>query len=31
VILSGEEAALMRRAETIDDLVALMEVPPWQA
>jgi diaminopimelate decarboxylase len=31
VILAGEKAALMRRAETLDDLTALMEVPPWQA
>ncbi|NLA38545.1 MAG: diaminopimelate decarboxylase [Methanomicrobiales archaeon] len=31
VILSGENAGLMRRAETIDDLTAPMEIPPWQA
>lgn len=31
VILSGKKAALMRRAETIDDLTAPMTVPPWQA
>ncbi len=31
VILSGEKAALMRRAETIDDLTAPMVTPPWQA
>jgi len=31
VLLSGEKAALMRRAETIEDLTALMATPPWQA
>ncbi|NLA31191.1 MAG: diaminopimelate decarboxylase [Methanomicrobiales archaeon] len=31
VLLSGENAGLMRRAETIDDLTATMVVPPWQA
>lgn len=31
VILSGENAALMRRAETIDDLTAPMVRPSWQA
>ncbi len=31
VLLAGEKAALMRRAETIDDLTAPMVTPPWQA
>ncbi|MDD3857885.1 MAG: diaminopimelate decarboxylase [Methanoculleus sp.] len=30
VLLAGEKAALMRRAETIDDLTAAMVTPPWQ-
>jgi len=30
VLLAGEQAALMRRAETIDDLTAPMMIPPWQ-
>ncbi|MDK2988923.1 MAG: diaminopimelate decarboxylase [Methanoculleus sp.] len=30
VLLAGEKAALMRRAETIDDLTAPMVTPPWQ-
>ena len=30
VLLAGKEAALMRRAETIDDLTAAMVTPPWQ-
>ena len=30
VLLAGEKAALMRRAETIDDLTAPMATPPWQ-
>ena len=30
-ILSGRNVALMRRAETTDDLTAPMAVPPWQA
>ena len=30
VLLSGENASLMRRAETIDDLTATMVAPPWQ-
>ncbi|KAF5037390.1 Diaminopimelate decarboxylase [anaerobic digester metagenome] len=30
VILAGEKAALMRRAEAIDDLTARMATPPWQ-
>ncbi|WP_292395647.1 diaminopimelate decarboxylase [Methanoculleus sp. UBA303] len=31
VILSGKKAALMRRAETIEDMTALMATPPWLA
>ncbi|BBL69034.1 diaminopimelate decarboxylase [Methanoculleus chikugoensis] len=30
VLLAGEKAALMRRAETIDDLTAPMVTVPWQ-
>jgi len=30
VLVAGEKAALMRRAETIDDLTAPMVTPPWQ-
>ncbi|NLB01403.1 MAG: diaminopimelate decarboxylase [Methanomicrobiales archaeon] len=30
VLLAGKEAALMRRAETVDDLTAAMVTPPWQ-
>ncbi len=30
VLLAGGKAALMRRAETIDDLTAAMMTPPWQ-
>ncbi len=30
ILLAGKEAALMRRAETIDDLTAAMVTPPWQ-
>lgn len=30
VLLAGEKAALMRRAETIADLTAPMVTPPWQ-
>lgn len=30
VLIHGGEAALMRRAETIEDLTATMQIPPWQ-
>ena len=30
VLVAGEKAALMRRAETIEDLTAPMVTPPWQ-
>jgi len=30
VLVAGGRAALMRRAETIDDLTATMLTPPWQ-
>ncbi|MDV2480493.1 diaminopimelate decarboxylase [Methanoculleus sp. Wushi-C6] len=30
VLLAGNRAALMRRAETVDDLTAPMVTPPWQ-
>ncbi|HVP25533.1 MAG TPA: diaminopimelate decarboxylase [Methanomicrobiales archaeon] len=31
VLVRGEDAAPMRRAETLDDLTAATERPPWQA
>ncbi len=31
VLLAGEKVALMRRAETVDDLTVPMATPPWQA
>lgn len=31
VLLSGDNAALMRRSETLDDLISSMVTPPWQA
>ncbi|MDD1655662.1 MAG: diaminopimelate decarboxylase, partial [Methanomicrobiales archaeon] len=30
VLVRGKEAALMRRSETLDDLLATAEDPPWQ-
>ena len=30
VLIHGSEAALMRRGETLSDLTAPMELPPWQ-
>ncbi len=30
VLLAGDKAALMRRAETVEDLTAPMVTPPWQ-
>lgn len=30
VLIHGGESALMRRAETVDDLTATMQTPPWQ-
>ncbi|NYT06121.1 MAG: diaminopimelate decarboxylase, partial [Methanomicrobiales archaeon] len=30
VLLHGKDAALMRRGETIEDLTAPMQLPPWQ-
>ncbi|MDD1670762.1 MAG: diaminopimelate decarboxylase, partial [Methanomicrobiales archaeon] len=31
VLVRGGEAALMRRGETVEDLTAATERPPWQA
>jgi diaminopimelate decarboxylase len=31
VLVRGTDAALMRRGETMDDLTAATERPPWQA
>jgi len=30
VLVRGGDAAIMRRGETLDDLTATMEWPPWQ-
>jgi diaminopimelate decarboxylase len=30
VLLKGTQATLMRRGETIGDITAAMERPPWQ-
>jgi diaminopimelate decarboxylase len=30
ILLRGPEEALMRRAESVDDLTAAMKMPPWQ-
>jgi hypothetical protein len=30
VLIKGTQEALMRRGETISDLTAAMERPPWQ-